>query len=60
MITLDSVKYELFILLSKKEFYEGKVLISFRLTDKSIVDLFLDFHGLSIKELIVNDTLISD
>ena len=50
----------MFILLSKKEFYEGKVLISFRLNDKSIADLFLDFHGLSIKELIVNDTLISD
>lgn len=40
---VSNVKYELLLLLSKNEGYEGKVVIEFKLTDKNIDDLFLDF-----------------
>jgi hypothetical protein len=39
----NSVKYDLIIVMSKSETYEGKVTIEFKLTDKNLGDLFLDF-----------------
>lgn len=55
-----SVKYELFMMLSKKDTFEGKVNIEFYMTDKNIGDLFLDFQGAAISELTVNGIVIPD
>jgi hypothetical protein len=59
MIKENSVSYELFIMLSKKDTFEGKVIIEFQLSDKNIADLFLDFQGLAISELIINNVKIN-
>jgi hypothetical protein len=45
MIVEDSVKYKLIMILSKAETYGGKVTIEFKLGDKNLGDLFLDFQG---------------
>ena len=60
MLREGTVKYELFILISKSDVYEGKVIIEFQLTDTNISELFLDFQGLAISEMQVNDTFIPD
>ena len=60
MLEVNSVKYDLIILMSKSETYEGKVTIEFKLTDKNLGDLFLDFKGQSITSLEVNETQIAD
>ena len=59
MIEEGSVKYELIIVMSKSETYEGKVTLEFKLTDKNLGDLFLDFQGQSITRLEINDTIIA-
>jgi|APCry1669189034_1035192.scaffolds.fasta_scaffold622847_1 hypothetical protein len=46
-------------MLSKKDTFEGKVNIEFQLSDKNIADLFLDFQGLAISELYINDVKIN-
>ena len=51
---LANVRYELILLLTKEKGYEGKVTVEFKLKDKEIADLFLDFHGKAISELTVN------
>lgn len=43
MIQEDSVKYELIMILSKGDIYGGKVTVEFKLGDKNLGDLFLDF-----------------
>ena len=43
MIVEGSVKYNLIIIMSKAETYEGKVTLEFKLGDKNLGDLFLDF-----------------
>jgi hypothetical protein len=40
---ISKVRYELFLILTKEESYEGKVVIDFYLEDKNIDELFLDF-----------------
>jgi hypothetical protein len=43
MLAEDSVKYSIVMILSKAETYTGKVNIEFKLGDKNLGDLFLDF-----------------
>ena len=43
MLVEDTVKYDLIMILSKAETYTGKVTIEFKLNDKNLGDLFLDF-----------------
>ena len=43
MIEEGSVKYDLILLMSKAETYEGKLTVEFKLNDKNQGDLFLDF-----------------
>jgi len=52
------VKYELLFMMSKSENFEGRVNLTFKLTDKNLGDLFLDFQGQAISHLIINDSLI--
>lgn len=40
---LSKVRYELYLILTKGDSYEGKVTIQFHLGDKNIDELFLDF-----------------
>jgi hypothetical protein len=51
LIKEGSVKYELFIMMSKQDIFEGKVNIEFSLTDKNLGDLFLDFQGVAVSDL---------
>lgn len=55
---LSKVRYELFLVLTKTETFEGKVVVEFFLGDKNIDDLFLDFQGVGVTDLIVNDDKI--
>jgi hypothetical protein len=43
MIVEDSLSYEVIIIMSKADIYEGKVTVEFKLGDKNLSDLFLDF-----------------
>jgi len=40
---ISKVKYELFLILTKGDTYEGKITVQFSLGDKNIDELFLDF-----------------
>ena len=40
---ISNVKYEVFLVLSKQDTYEGRLNLEFKLGDKSIDELFLDF-----------------
>ncbi len=48
------------MVLSKAETYTGKVTIEFKLTDKNLGELFLDFQGIAITKLVVNGKQIPD
>ena len=55
---INNVRYELILVLGKSENYEGKLMVEFYLGDKNIDDLFLDFQGVGISDLIVNEDKI--
>ena len=48
---ISEIQYNLTMILGKDETYEGKLKVSFRLTDKNIDDLFLDFQGKAICDM---------
>ena len=53
---VSDVRYELILALAKGKSYYGKIKVSFHLenTDFKEEDLFLDFHGRSVRKLRVN------
>jgi aminopeptidase N len=56
---VSQVSYELILVLTKEESsYDGKVVIEFRLTDKDLSELTLDFHGKSFNNMYVNDSKV--
>lgn len=57
---ISNVNYELILLLTKELNYEGKLTVDFKLKEKDIDDLFLDFHGRSVASMYVNDNRVDD
>jgi hypothetical protein len=55
---ISKVRYELYLVLTKGDTYEGRVIVDFILSDKNQGDLYLDYHGTAIAELIVNNVKI--
>jgi len=55
---LSKVKYGLLLSLGEGERYMGRVMITFKL--KELDNLFLDFIGVRVFELIVNNHLVKD
>ncbi len=55
---ISNVRYELFLILTKEDTYDGRVSVDFQLNDKNIGDLYLDFQGVSVAQLLVNGVKI--
>mmetsp|Transcript_19163 Transcript_19163/g.22123 ORF Transcript_19163/g.22123 Transcript_19163/m.22123 type:complete len:523 (+) Transcript_19163:21-1589(+) len=55
---LSNVSYDLVLAVRKSEFFEGHVVIIFDVSEEDFheKDLFIDYHGLGIKGLKINDT----
>ena len=55
---VSNVSYNLLLALMKGETFEGHVVVSFDVTEDEFDgnDLFLDYHGLGIKDLQINET----
>ena len=55
---ISKVRYELYLVLTKGDTYEGRVVVDFHLSDKNLGDLYLDYHGQAIAQLVVNNVKI--
>lgn len=55
---ISKVKYELLLILTKGQDYEGKVTIDFFLGDKTLDELYIDFQGKGVTDLQINEDKI--
>lgn len=55
---ISKLRYELFLILTKGECFEGRVTIDFYMGEKDKDELFLDFQGVGVTDLLINGTKI--